>query len=121
MKPAQPDDPEFEQVRSLLREQYAELDPKRPGWVARLAQKFQPPEELTEPEWVAQAAPVLEQAASSPLRQARRQKVEPAVTPPPPGPAAQASLPELMERLAQLALELQDLAERDLGQLREAA
>ena len=109
------DEPDLEQVRSLLREQYGELSPKGPGWVGRLAERFRP--EPKPAEWVElavsevvepvaePAAPVL--AAADPDAQESAGGPEMSLSEP---SVAAEPLSVMVARLSALVAELNDLA-----------
>jgi hypothetical protein len=122
VKLSPPDDPEFAEARDLLRAQYAELAPKRPGWVGRLAQRFHPPQ--PESDWVANAVPDLDDVTPSQAAPAAV-AAEPEPAAPPPEPAAEAPAEpagELaIERLQCLAQALDELCRTPLAELVDAA
>ena len=121
VKPSATDDPDFEQVRSLLRAQYAELGPKQPNFVARLAQRFQPEKPASEPEWVVQAVPKLAPATEADLPPAKPflpasspvlQPVEASAA-----PLQAEQLSAALDRLEALTAELGELADAPLADL----
>jgi hypothetical protein len=106
------DEPDLEQVRSLLRAQYGELNPKGPGWVGRLAERFRP--EPKPAEWVEHAVPEVgepdDPAAPAAANPDVQDEPERSAANAPDPPISAEPLSAIVGRLSALASELGELA-----------